>query len=171
MNAEQIHTPVPRSSWLRGRRGEWYVLAQFALFALVLFGPRTLPGLPAWDPPLSRATSTVGGFLLAVGAGLILTGAARIGTKLSALPHPRDGAPLHVFGPFRLVRHPMYGGGILMGLGWGLWVRGWLTLIYALLLAVFFDFKARREERWLRATYPGYAEYQQRTRKLIPFVY
>ena len=31
--------------------------------------------------------------------------------------------------------------------------------------------RPRREERWLAERYPAYATYQQRVRKLIPFVY
>jgi len=36
---------------------------------------------------------------------------------------------------------------------------------------LFFDAKARHEERWLRAHYSDYADYSRRTRKLIPFIY
>lgn len=36
----------PRLPWYRGARGEWYVIAQFALFALIVFGPPTVPGWP-----------------------------------------------------------------------------------------------------------------------------
>jgi hypothetical protein len=38
----------------------------------------------------------------------------------------------------------------------------------ALIGLVFFDFKSRREEQWLKAKFPGYGEYQKRVRKLIP---
>ena len=38
-------------------------------------------------------------------------------------------------------------------------------------LFVFFDVKARREEAWLVAAFPGYAAYRRRVRKLIPLVY
>lgn len=58
-----------------------------------------------------------------------------------------------------------------MAFGWGLWVHGWLTLGYALLLFVFFDLKSSREERWLREKFPGYDAYRRRVRKLIPFIY
>ena len=37
-----------RRQWWRGARGEWYVAAQFALLALVAFGPRTMPGVGRW---------------------------------------------------------------------------------------------------------------------------
>jgi protein-S-isoprenylcysteine O-methyltransferase Ste14 len=58
-----------------------------------------------------------------------------------------------------------------MALGWGLWLPGWLTIGYAILLFVFFDVKSRREERLLEAKFPEYAEYRKRVRKLVPFVY
>jgi protein-S-isoprenylcysteine O-methyltransferase Ste14 len=59
---------------------------------------------------------------------------------------------------------------MFIGFGWALFVQGWLTLGYAALLAVFFDIKSRREEKWLMAKYVGYAGNQKRVRKLIPFV-
>jgi len=49
-------------------------------------------------------------------------------------------------GPYRLVRHPTYGGLFLGALGWALWVQGWLTLGWALLLLLLFDRKAALEE-------------------------
>jgi len=50
-------------------------------------------------------------------------------------------------------------------------MQGWMTLVYAVVLMVFFDLKARREERWLREEVPGYADYQKRVHRLIPFLY
>ena len=72
---------------------------------------------------------------------------------------------------FALVRHPMYGGRLVPGLGWALYVQGWLTLLYVAVLFVFLGVKSRREERWLAEKFPAYTTYQQRVRKLIPFVY
>ena len=54
------------------------------------------------------------------------------------------------------------------------WALAWHSIAGALLpivLLAFFDMKARREERWLEAAYPGYGDYRKRTRKLIPFLY
>jgi protein-S-isoprenylcysteine O-methyltransferase Ste14 len=65
----------------------------------------------------------------------------------------------------------MYAGSLLAAAGWALVRHGWLTLAYTALLFVLFDLKARREEKWLLETYPDYAEYQRRVRRLIPFVY
>jgi protein-S-isoprenylcysteine O-methyltransferase Ste14 len=41
----------------------------------------------------------------------------------------------------------------------------------AVTLAVYLDAKARREERWLREHYAGYAEYARRVNRLIPYLY
>ena len=43
--------------------------------------------------------------------------------------------------------------------------------MYAALLFLLFDAKARREEAWLVEKFPSYAEYRRRVRKLVPFVY
>jgi hypothetical protein len=38
-------------------------------------------------------------------------------------------------------------------------------------LGVFFDAKARHEERWLRQQFPAYAGYERRVRRFIPWIY
>jgi protein-S-isoprenylcysteine O-methyltransferase Ste14 len=65
----------------------------------------------------------------------------------------------------------MYSGGVVLALGWALCVRGWLTLLYVVVLFVFVDMKSRREEKWLAEKFSTYATYKKRVRKLIPFVY
>lgn len=158
--------------WWRGRRGEWYVLVQGGLLLLVVLGPATWPGLPGWQAPYTWLGSVAGGVLLVLGVGLAVTGLFHLGgSNLTPLPFPREGGVLVETGPYRWVRHPIYSGLSLMACGWGLWVHGWLTLGYALLLFLFFALKSGREERWLRERFPGYAAYQKRTRKLIPFLY
>ncbi len=74
-------------------------------------------------------------------------------------------------GAYRWVRHPIYSGLILGALGLALLRGGILSLLYALILFIFFDIKSRKEESWLREKYVDYADYQQRVRKLIPFIY
>lgn len=157
--------------WWKGTRGEWYVLTQAGLFLLVALGPRTASWLPPW-PDALRASSSVAGTAVLIAGGLwIVAGAAGLGRSLTALPCPKDGGNLVDTGAFAFVRHPMYCGGIWMAVGYALCTRSLLTLAYAAVLTVFFDVKASREERWLSAAFPGYAAYQARVRKLMPFVY
>jgi protein-S-isoprenylcysteine O-methyltransferase Ste14 len=90
---------------------------------------------------------------------------------LTPLPYPKEGATLIQTGPYAVVRHPMYGGGLVLAFGWALLVHSWLTVGYVIVLFVFLDLKSRREESWLKEKFPAYGDYQQRVRKLIPFVY
>jgi protein-S-isoprenylcysteine O-methyltransferase Ste14 len=161
-------TQPPR--W-RGTRGEWYVVAQLALIALVFFGPRTLPDLPAWPAGVARISRYAGGALALAGLSLLLAGLLRLGPNLTPLPYPKPDATLIQTGPYRLVRHPMYAGGLVLAYGWALAVHGWLTLGYATVLLIFLDIKSAREERWLAEKFPDYANYQRHVRKLIPFIY
>jgi len=157
--------------WWRGRRGEWYVVAQVALLLAIILGPTTQAGLPPWPSGLTGVSSIAGMVLLAVGGLVALLAVVNLGSNLTPLPHPKDGATLVVSGMYRFVRHPIYFGVILMAAGFALSVHGWVTLAEAAALALFFDIKSRREEIWLVNHFPAYAAYQQRVRKLIPFVY
>ena len=157
--------------WWRGKRGEWLAVLQIPLIVLLVLGPRTLHGWPPWRFPDTPIVSVAAGFSLITGLTLLVWGILSLGSSLTPLPHPKEGAPLRETGPYRLVRHPMYGGVILLAFGWALWVHGWLTLGYVALAIVLLEVKVRREERWLAETYPGYDAYRTRVRKFIPFVY
>jgi len=157
--------------WWAGARGEWLVVAQLLWIALVFVGPRTIGGQPAWPFPFPQACRVVGGVLMAAGGALLFAGLVRLGRDLTPLPYPKDGSELVQTGPFALVRHPMYSGGLALALGWALLVQGWLTLGYVAGLFVVLDVKSRREEKWLVGRFPAYATYQRRVRRLIPFVY
>jgi protein-S-isoprenylcysteine O-methyltransferase Ste14 len=160
-----------RPGWWKGARGEWLVVVQVALMALVFIGPRAVGGRSAWTFPFPSASPIVGGILMVLGGAFFLAGLLRLGRRLTPLPYPKDGATLIETGPYALVRHPMYAGGLVLGFGWALLVRSWLTLGYVLVLFAFLDFKSRREERWLTERFPAYAGYRKRVRKLIPFIY
>jgi protein-S-isoprenylcysteine O-methyltransferase Ste14 len=151
-----------------GPRGEgWVALQGVILIALGWAG--TLG--PAWDG-LARLVSMVAGAMLLLGGGtLAARGLLDLRENLTALPHPRDGATLVDRGAYHRVRHPIYGGLVLAGFGWGLVWASPAALAIAALLVVFFDLKSRREEAWLADRFADYPAYRARTRRLIPFVY
>jgi protein-S-isoprenylcysteine O-methyltransferase Ste14 len=159
-----------RQPWWKGSRGEWLVVLQVALMALVFFGPRALGGWTA-ELPFPRACRMLGPVLMLAGGALLLAGLIRLGPGLTPLPYPKDNATLVDSGPYGLVRHPMYSGGIGLSIGWALLVCSWLTLAYVVVVFVFLDQKSRREETWLSGRFPGYRDYQRRVRRLIPFLY
>lgn len=156
--------------WSRatGRGGGWVAVQAVLLAAIFL---SALVGL-GWSERLGPLAWTVGGLLIAVGAALLASGGAGLGSALTPFPAPRAGAQLQTSGIYAQVRHPMYGGGILIGLGWSIVFATPLGLVLTIVLAVFADLKSRREERWLEQTYPGYDDYRARVRhRLIPFVW
>lgn len=160
-----------RPPWWRGTRGEWYVIAQVVLMAVVFLGPRNLPGWPVWSAPFDHIAMTLGAVLILAGGCLFLAGIFRLGPGLTPLPHPKDDAPLVQTGPYGIVRHPIYAGGIMLAFGWAFLVQGLLTLLYAAVILIFLDIKSAREERWLVEKYPDYPEYRKRVKKLIPFIH
>ena len=156
-------------SW--GQRGEWYVVTQFLLFALIFFVPLLVPNLVEWPNPWDVIGIGLGVVLGLIGSFMALAGVLSLGQNLTAVPYPKDDAVLVESGAFRFVRHPIYCGIIFGALGWGFLNNSLLTLLFALLLFIFFDVKSRREEQWLRGKYTGYTAYQSRVRKLIPLIY
>jgi protein-S-isoprenylcysteine O-methyltransferase len=76
-------------------------------------------------------------------------------------------------GPFRLVRHPSYTGVLLAFVGFALTLRNWGAIL-VVLVPIFIAFVRRmnvEEEALSRALGERYAEYMQRTKRLIPLVY
>ncbi len=165
------HLTIERTPWWKGSRGEWLVVAQIALIGLVFLGPRTIAGRPDWPFPFPQACALIGPMFMIAGMALLVSGLVRLGPGLTPLPFPKDDAGLVQTGPYAIVRHPVYCGGLTLALGWALCAQSWLTVGYVAVLFAFLDVKSRREETWLSQKYPEYRTYQQRVHKLIPFVY
>jgi protein-S-isoprenylcysteine O-methyltransferase Ste14 len=138
--------------------GGGYVVLQFALMAVAAAG-WLVPGRP--DSPLLRAI----GIALAVPGLLLFAWAFRtLGRSFTPFPVPRANARLVDSGPFRLVRHPTYGGGLVSFAGISLSL-GLLGLVGTAALAVVWWRKSEFEEHVLTARFPGYADYRRRVRR------
>lgn len=152
-----------------GSRGEGWVALQVVLIAAVLLAGFAGHG---WSGTSRVVADAVGGALLALGLGMLVAGAARLGTALTPLPAPKREDDVVSTGIYRLVRHPMYGGGLLIALGWTILFATWLGLALTAVLAVFLDLKSRREELWLVEQLRGYEAYRSATpHRLLPFIY
>jgi protein-S-isoprenylcysteine O-methyltransferase Ste14 len=134
------------------------------MLAAALLPPWTGTTLPALLPWIGYA-------LLAAAVVVGAWSARALGRSLTPYPRPLDGAEFVARGPYRYVRHPIYSTVLLATAGWALaWQSLW-GLAFLAPFIVFFDFKARREERWLVEKYPHYADYQRRVRKFFPGIY
>lgn len=112
-----------------------------------------------------------GGVLFVFGCLLHLAGAVSLGRQLTTFTKPRPNVRVEQGGAYRLVRHPIYSGVVVGVFGWALYHGRWSGLLSSLVVTVFFDQKATREERWLLSHIPEYPAYQERVRKLIPWIY
>jgi protein-S-isoprenylcysteine O-methyltransferase Ste14 len=93
---------------------------------------------------------------------------AVLGRCFGVLPDVRG---LVTRGPYRLVRHPLYLGELTAGLGIVLGASGRLPALAAWVLCVGLQLtRTAYEERALRAEFPEYGPYAERTRRLIPGV-
>lgn len=112
------------------------------------------------------------GVLLVLGGALVIAKAGRaLGAGLTPFPKPADKGELVDQGPYAVVRHPVYSGGILFASGISLALSPW-ALVGTAVLAVVWALKASVEERFLLERYPTYEEYCTRTRyRLVPYVY
>jgi protein-S-isoprenylcysteine O-methyltransferase Ste14 len=159
------------SNWWKGERGEWYVILQFVLFAIIFATPFMTRDWSVWAPPWDTIGRWLGLVVIGAGGLLALAGLASLGRNLAAVPHPKEDATMVEGGAYKIVRHPIYSGIILSAFGWGLLMNSLITLLLAALLLLFFDIKSRREEKFLRLKFDNYDTYQQRVRKLLPFIY
>ncbi|MBN1920980.1 MAG: isoprenylcysteine carboxylmethyltransferase family protein [Anaerolineae bacterium] len=72
-------------------------------------------------------------------------------------------------GPYRLMRHPGYAGGILHHLTAPLMLGSWWALIPGVIGALLFIIRTALEDRTLQCELPGYANYAQQVRfRLMP---
>ena len=148
-----------------GKRGEAWVALQVVLIAMILVSPKVeVFPLPLWLRLM--------GVVVLLGGGMLGTlGILSLGRNLTPLPRPKAGGFLVTGGVFGLVRHPIYSGVIFGSLGWALVAETPVGIGLAVALFLFFDLKSRREERWLIEAYPGYIAYQDRVKRLVPFLY
>ena len=167
MSSTRHLRPASRLPALGARGGGW-VAGQILLVAAVFLS--ALAGR-SWSGSYAVVAYLVGGMLLGLGLLLLVGAALQLGTSLTPFPAPRADE-ITTTGAFALVRHPMYGGGILIALGWTTIFASPIGLALTLVLAVFLELKSRREEVWLRERYEDYEAYCRQTpHKLIPLIY
>ncbi|KAG2454763.1 hypothetical protein HYH02_000598 [Chlamydomonas schloesseri] len=144
-----------------GRRGEGWLLATLAALTMLVFPPLTLKGLVDFAATLA----------LTSGAIFIVTALFTLGRNLSPLLQPRKKHSLVVGGIYGYVRHPMYGGLMLVAAGFTILTRNETRLAILALLWYIMERVVVTEERALSERYPEYAEYKAKVKKFLPFIY
>lgn len=114
--------------------------------------------------------AVAGALIATAGAALAFTARAVIGRNWGTPGSRKADSDLVTNGPYALVRHPIYGGVLLMMIGTaiGLIPTWWVMAAAA---GAFFLYSARREEALMTERFPDiYPAYRKRTKMLVPFV-
>jgi protein-S-isoprenylcysteine O-methyltransferase Ste14 len=140
---------------------------------LLAFGSSTIPGLdyrfgwsrvPLWLTILSQ---------LFIFAGYLITlWVMKENSFASRTVQVEEGQRVISTGPYRLVRHPMYFGAVLMLLFTPLALGSWWAFPGFLLVIPLIVLRLLNEEDMLRRDLPGYSDYCVRTRsRLLPLLW
>src|ERR1700734_46387 len=113
----------------------------------------------------------LGLFLFALGLGFAIWARLHIGRNWGTPMSQKDEPELVTSGPYRLVRHPIYSGILLAGVGTAV-ALSWLWLIAVVLTGIYFTYSATVEERYLTEQFPdAYPAYKHSTKMLVPLVF
>lgn len=134
------------------------VAAQVVVVVVLLLGPGPWFTGPAWLTALGVVLVLTGG----------LAGVAALGGALTPTPVPLAGASLRTTGLYRWVRHPIYSGLLLAGVGVVCCAPSWWRVLeWAVLLGLLLV-KSAWEERMLAEEHPDYPAYARRTGRFVP---
>jgi protein-S-isoprenylcysteine O-methyltransferase Ste14 len=144
-----------------------------SLASLAYLGLIVVPALDhrlAWSR-MPAAVSVVGDVFVALGF-LAVFFVFKENTFSSATVEATSGQRVISTGPYALIRHPMYAGGLVLLLGIPIALGSWWGLLPFAAVISAIIWRLIDEERFLSRNLSGYAEYQTIVRyRLIPFVW
>jgi protein-S-isoprenylcysteine O-methyltransferase Ste14 len=109
--------------------------------------------------------------LFALGLGFAIWARLHIGRNWGTPMSQKDEPELVTSGPYRLVRHPIYSGILLAGVGTAV-ALNWGWLIAPALAGIYFVYSATVEERYLTQQFPdAYPAYRRSSKMLVPFIF
>lgn len=113
----------------------------------------------------------VGLVLFGLGLAFAIWARVHIGRNWGTPMTRKDDPELVTSGPYRLVRHPIYSGILVAGIGTAV-ALSWFWLVAVALAGIYFVYGATVEERYLAERFPGdYAAYKRSSKMLVPFVF
>jgi protein-S-isoprenylcysteine O-methyltransferase Ste14 len=108
---------------------------------------------------------------VALGLGFAIWARVHLGRNWGTPMTQKTEPELVTSGPYRVVRHPIYSGLLLAGVGTAIGLS-WFWLAPFGLAGIYFIYSATVEERFLAAQFPdSYPAYRRSTKMLVPFVF
>jgi protein-S-isoprenylcysteine O-methyltransferase Ste14 len=115
--------------------------------------------------------ASVGLLLFVVGLGGAVWARLHIGRNWGTPMTRKDDPELITSGPYRFIRHPIYSGILLAGVGTAVGLN-WRWLIFVVIAGGYFIYSATVEERYMAERFPAeYDAYKHTTKMLVPFVF
>ena len=152
------------------RRLRYMIPIVFGWF-LVFRGYRLGPPFNAHIIPETDAILIAAAILCLCGLGFCLWARAVLGRNWSGTVTLKEDHELIVRGPYRLVRHPIYTGLLAMLIATAIEQGHIAGMIGLVLVFLSFWIKLNDEEEVMRNQFPDqYAAYQERVKRIIPFV-
>ena len=109
--------------------------------------------------------------LFALGLACAVWARVHIGRNWGPPMTQKEQPQLVTSGPYRLIRHPIYSGILLAGIGTAM-ALSWLGMIAVGLAGVYFVYSATVEEHYMAEQFPEtYPAYRRATKMLVPFVF
>lgn len=116
------------------------------------------------------AVAWEGAILAWVGALFAVWGKWALGHAFSASFAIKEGHQLVTSGPYRIVRHPIYTGLMVLGVGLGVAFDSWLTVGFAILFVLPLALQAAVEEQMLGKHFgEAWSDYRARVPRFVPF--
>jgi protein-S-isoprenylcysteine O-methyltransferase Ste14 len=113
----------------------------------------------------------IGLLLFALGLGFAIWARVHIGSNWGSPMSQKEEPELVTSGPYRLVRHPIYSGILVAGIGTAV-ALSWLWLAAVALAGVYFVYSATVEERYMTDQFPDtYPAYRRSTKMLVPYLF
>jgi protein-S-isoprenylcysteine O-methyltransferase Ste14 len=163
-----------RSSAISNARGieKAVLIVVFVLCAAVIIVAALDAGRFGWS--VMPVVVEVVGWLLVLPALALPMWVGMVNTYASAVVRVQKERGHHVIaeGPYRYVRHPMYTGMVVLGIGLPLALGSWWALAPGLLWFITFVLRTAQEDGALRRDLPGYAAYARKVRyRLMPGIW
>jgi protein-S-isoprenylcysteine O-methyltransferase Ste14 len=145
------------------------------ILALAIIAAFLLPHLPLFDfvnfAPVNQTLSVIGISICIAGMIFFFWARQTLGKNWSKTVTIKEGHELVTSGPYRLVRHPIYTGGLIAAIGSAIVAGGaWVFLL--IILGSLFIWRVGAEDKLMAQQFPNeYPEYKKRTKALIPFLF
>ena len=148
------------------------LLTLAVLIAVIAGATRGFPGLRQTLWSRTPGVGVLAALLTMMGLAIALWARAALGTNWSGTIAFKEGHELIQRGPYAYVRHPIYSGLLLMGLGTAIASARLSSLLLLVLTLVMLAIKAHYEERLMIRHFPTtYPQYRARVKALIPGVW